>query len=270
MADALVVIRETQATTSDPTTVSPVTVKGAPNPGGAFYTFTFNNGASAIYTPGSYPHAVRDGTDPGQLSVYDRAMQFAIDHVVVQPSASDAEGQQAFANMAAGLTEYWLGINAKSGSNDTVSQPNLPNGTVIDPITVTPARAEFIKGTWYIDNTAGQEGGPGNNVYDSNTGTWKVYIKAKAINDYAALPGGIEYLIGHEFGHDSSGGLAANDYFYNQYLNDEYIHGVTWGPNSTNFQNNEAYANTVSAHMAAWLGFTVMADPKWGYDLFHH
>lgn len=258
---------QNQTTTN--TEVSGVTVTANVNPNNNNITFFFSNGDSAVFDRLNYPVVSRDPGSGGQLSPEDVALKFAISHVGQAANATDAVSQQAYANMLAGIATTWLAGYSLSGSSETIAQPALPNGTQVSPITVTALRSELAHGIWSIDKTAGQPGGVGNNDYDQSTGNWIVRITPEAVNRYASITGGMEYLIGHELGHNTTGGLNAQDYFYHNWLSTEINTVPVYGPDSTNWQNDEVYANLSAYSITAFLGQSHMAEiPGYGY-LWH-
>jgi hypothetical protein len=253
-------------TTPSDNKVDPLVVTGKANLGGPMI-FTFSDGGFATYDGYNAPFVSRDGTTPGQLDGETVALRFALAHVNLLSNATDAVGQQAYANMVAGIATEWLALFGHTGTS-TIAQPALPDGTAISPVTVTSMRNELSHGSWYIDSTAGQPGGVGSNVYDRNTGSWSVYITPDAVNKYAGLDGGMPYLIAHEMGHDSSGGLAAQDYFLAHWQAEELSHGVAYGPDSYNWVNNEVYANLVAQNITNLVGLAFIDSPRYGL-VFH-
>jgi len=238
------------------------------NPNKNYIAFLFSNGSSATFDRLNNPVVTREDGQSGQLSPEDLALKFAINHVGQAANATDAASQQAYANMLAGVATTWLAIVAMSGTPNSIAQPALPNGTLVDPITVTSLRSEFAHGIWSIDKSAGQPGGVGNNIHDPLTGNWVLKIHPDAVNAYQALPGGMEYLIAHELGHNSTGGLAAQLYFYSTWQSSESTTVPTYGPDSTNWKNNEVYANLSAYNITTFLNQPHMSNPHYGYLWF--
>jgi hypothetical protein len=78
----------------------------------------------------------------------------------------------------------------------------------------------------------------------------------------------MEYLIAHELGQNSTGGLAAQLYFYSTWQSSESTTVPTYGPDSTNWKNNEVYANQSAYNITTFLNQPHMSNPHYGYLWF--
>ncbi len=149
-----------------------------------------------------------------------------------------------------------------------------PTITMPDGTQMSQAQLEDFLGRieFNLTDTDYGAGRAGANNIDPVTGLIVVDINAAQFTGYDADPGSMQYLIGHEIGHDTTGGIQESNTTWGQWLaanpgeaGKTAAQQAADYANSTQFGQNEKYANDVALAINTALGQPIMSNPQWGY-----